>query len=86
MYLVAQYNEKQNEIYQSSANLLVGSSYDNFSNVRKYISIKEIADSLAKENAELRTELEASKYVAINRQGTVQFPLDTCHRQPPTLQ
>ena len=86
LYLVAQYNEKQNEIYQSSANLLVGTLYDNFSNVRKYISIKEIADSLAKENAELRTELEASKYVAIDKRGTVQFPLDTSTIRPDTNQ
>ncbi len=86
LYLVAQYNEKQNEIYQSSANLLVGTLYENFSNVRKYISIKEIADSLAKENAELRTELEASKYVAIDKRGTVQFPLDTSIIRPDTNQ
>ncbi len=86
LYLVAQYNKKQNEIYQSSANLLIGTVYDNFSNVRKYISIQEIADSLAKENAQLRTELEASKYVAIDKRGTVEFPLDTSTIRPDTNQ
>ena len=77
LYLVSQYNKKQNEIYQSSANLLVGTVYDNFSSVRKFFSIQEIADSLAKENAELKSQLEASKYVTIDQRGTVAFPVDT---------
>ncbi len=86
LYLVSQYNKKQNEIYVSSANLLVGTLYNNFSNIRKYISIQEIADSLSKENAELRTQLEASKYIAIDRRGTVLFPLDTSTVRPDTNQ
>lgn len=86
LYLVAQYNKKQNEIYISSANLFVGTVYEKFNYFQKYYSIEEIANSLAKENAELRTQLEASKYVAIDRRGTVQFPLDTSSIRPDTAQ
>lgn len=86
LYLVSQYNKKQNEIYQSSANLLVGTLYNNFSYIRKYLSIQEVADSLAKENAELKTQLEASKYIVTNDRGTVLFPLDTSTIRPDTAQ
>jgi rod shape-determining protein MreC len=86
LYLVTQYNKKQNEIYQSSANLVTGFFYDNFSSVKKYFSIQELADSLAKENAELKTQLEASKYVAVQQRGTVRFPLDTSTIRPDTAQ
>lgn len=86
LYLVTQYNKKQNEIYQSSANLISGFFYENFSTVRKYFSIQELADNLAKENAELRTQLESSKYVTIQQRGTVRFPLDTSTIRPDTSQ
>ncbi len=86
LYLVTQYNKKQNEIYQSSANLITGFFYENFSTVRKYFSIQELADNLAKENAELRTQLESSKYVTIQQRGIVRFPLDTSTIRPDTSQ
>ena len=85
LYLVTQ-NKKQNEIYQSSANLVVGFFYKNFSTVKKYLSIQELADSLARENAELKTQLETSKYVAIQQRGIVFFPLDTSTIRPDTAQ
>lgn len=86
LYLVSQYNKKQNEIYQSSANLLVGTLYNNFSYIRRYLSIQSVADSLAKENADLKTQLEASKYIATNERGSVIFPLDTSTIRPDTAQ
>ena len=86
LYMVARYNKKQNEIYQSSANLVVGVIYDNFSTVRKYFSMQAVADSLAKENADLKTRLEASKYIAVQQRGTVRFPLDTSTIRPDTSQ
>jgi rod shape-determining protein MreC len=85
LYLVT-HNKKQNEIYQSSANRITGFFYDNFSSVQKYLSIQELADSLAKENAELRTQLESSKYVAVQQRGVVRFPLDTSTIRPDTAQ
>ena len=85
LYLVSQ-NKKQNEIYQSSANLIVGIFYDKFSTVQKYFSIQEVADKLAQENAELRTQIEASKYVATEQRGKVRFPLDTSTIRSDTAQ
>jgi rod shape-determining protein MreC len=85
LYLVT-HNKKQNEIYQSSANRITGFFYENFSTVQKYLSIQELADSLARENAELRTQLESSKYVTVQERGVVRFPLDTSTIRPDTAQ
>ena len=84
--MVARYNKKQNEIYQSSANLVSGYIYENASTVRNYFSMRAVADSLARENAELRTQLEASKYIAVQERGFVRFPLDTSTVHPDTAQ
>lgn len=86
LYTVARYNKKPNEIYQSSANLVSGVIYENASTVRNYFSMQAVADSLARENAELRTQLEASKYIALQDRGTVRFPLDTSTIHPDTAQ
>ncbi len=75
--LVARYNDKQKEIYQSSANLVSGTVMENFSTIRRYFSIQEIADSLAQENARLKTEMEIAKYVSIEQHGTIKVPFDT---------
>jgi rod shape-determining protein MreC len=85
LFLVT-HNKKQNEIYQSSANRITGFFYENFSTIQKYLSIQELADSLAKENAELRTQLESSKYVTVQQRGSVRFPLDTSTIRPDTAQ
>ncbi len=86
LYMVGRYNKKQNEIYQSSANLLTGVAYENFSTVRQYFSMRGVADSLARENADLKTQLEASKYITSELRGTVRFPLDTSTIRPDTAQ
>ncbi len=86
LYMVGRYNKKQNEIYQSSANLLTGVVYENFSTVRQYFSMRGVADSLARENADLKTQLEASKYITSELRGTVRFPLDTSTIRPDTSQ
>jgi len=84
--LVARYNRKQNEIYQSSANIVVGTVYENFSSVRRFFSVSQIADSLATENSRLKTTLESTKYLVPVSKGTVIFPLDTSTIRPDTTQ
>ncbi len=84
LYMVARYNKKPNEIYQSSANLVSGVIYENASTLRDYLSMKAVADSLSRENAELRTQLEASKYITSQDKGVVHFPLDTSTIYPDT--
>ncbi|NJN33311.1 MAG: rod shape-determining protein MreC [Saprospiraceae bacterium] len=49
-------------------------------------SIRSVADSLAKENADLKMQLEASKYIATYESGAVSFPLDTSTIRPDTAQ
>ena len=85
LYMVANYNKKQNEIYQSSANLVSGIMYENASTIRNYFSMQAVADSLARENAVLRAQLEASKYIIVQERGTVRFPLDTSTIRPDTV-
>jgi rod shape-determining protein MreC len=84
LYLVAQYNKDQGEIAQSTINLFTGTVYNNFSGVAKYLTVQEMADSLANENAQLRTLIESSKYNNTLQSGVVRFPLDTSTIRPDT--
>ena len=77
LYLTSQYNKKPNEVYQSSAVFFTGALYDNFSSINKYLSVSEMADSLAAQNAALLTKMESSKYNNTIEKGVVKFPLDT---------
>ncbi|MEM9992301.1 MAG: rod shape-determining protein MreC, partial [Bacteroidota bacterium] len=54
-YLVVNFNEKQNLILISSANRVAGSTYQRINDVRGYFNLSNVADSLARENAYLRT-------------------------------
>ncbi len=84
IYLVANYNKRQNEIYRSSADLYVGMFYENFSFFSKYRNVERMADSLARENADLRTQLESARYMSIVQKGLVSFPIDTSTVRPDT--
>lgn len=86
LYMVARYNKDNNMVYQSTANLITGVIYDNVSGIKQYFSMRDIADSLARENALLRSQLESAKYVSQVQRGTVSFPLDTSTIRPDTAQ
>ncbi len=58
-YLVVNFNENQNLIFISSANRLTGNVYQQVSSVQDYFNLTNVADSLADENARLRTQLES---------------------------
>ncbi len=85
LYLATHFNKRQGEIYESSRALLVGSMYENVSVVGKYLDIEKLADSLARENASLKTQLESAKYNNVAEKGTVKFPLDTSTVRPDTI-
>ena len=57
-YLIINFNEKQNLILISSANRVAGSTYQRIDDVRNYFNLANVTDSLARENAELRTLLK----------------------------
>lgn len=71
MYLVVQYNKKQNEIFFSSANVASGNIYYTFDKVARFWSLSSVADSLAKENAQLRAQLDNAKFLETIREDSV---------------
>ena len=56
-YLVVQYNESQNKIWFSSVNNLTGSMDEFSERTSHYLTLQKINDSLAAENAWLRSKL-----------------------------
>ena len=63
MYLVVNYNKKQRSIFINSSNTISGMLYDRFDEAVKFWSLAEVADSLAEENARLRSQLRNAKFV-----------------------
>ena len=63
MFLVVQFNKKQNQIYFSSSAAISGAVYGQFDEVAKYWNLSEVMDSLSRENAQLYEKLEFSKLV-----------------------
>ncbi|MEL6862783.1 MAG: rod shape-determining protein MreC [Bacteroidota bacterium] len=63
MFLIVQYNRKQNEIYFSSANTITGAVYSQFDELVKYYNLSSVADSLARENARLYSELDQMRMI-----------------------
>jgi rod shape-determining protein MreC len=57
-YLIVQYNEPQREIYVSSVNNFTGFLDARVESTRRYFQLEAINDSLALENAALRTRLD----------------------------
>ena len=62
MYLVVQYNWRQQEIYVSSANEWSGTLFEQYDGVVKYTHLSGVSDSLAKENAALRSQLRNAQF------------------------
>ena len=62
MYLVVQYNQKQNSIYFSSTNVLSGTVHNQYDDFLQYLYLADVADSLANENAKLYEQLDDAKF------------------------
>jgi len=62
MYLVVQYNQKQNSIYFSSTSVLSGVVYNQYDDLMQYWNLADVADSLANENAKLYAQLDDAKF------------------------
>lgn len=58
-FLVVNYNSNQQKIFQYSSNVITGSILNKTQNLRNYLNLTEIADSLALENAQLKSQLYA---------------------------
>ncbi len=62
MYLVVNYNRKQNQIFVHSSNTISGQLYERFDEIVQFWNLSEVSDSLAEKNAELMAELRSAKF------------------------
>ena len=81
MYLVVQYNHRQQEIYVSSANEWSGAVYSQYDNLVKYTNLSSVADSLAAENAALRATLRNAQFEKTLLRDTASTKLDSFVQQ-----
>jgi rod shape-determining protein MreC len=61
--ILVNYNAFQKATYIESSNEITGAAYDKVSQVKGYLSLGAVNDSLAAENARLRNKLKSSFYV-----------------------
>ncbi|RVU00162.1 rod shape-determining protein MreC [Mucilaginibacter limnophilus] len=78
LYIFINYNNFQKASFINTANEVTGNMYRRVNNINDYLSLKEINDSLAKENARLRNQLKSSQYVDTTGKGSV---VDTIYKQ-----
>ena len=80
-YLVVQYNQKQKEIYVSSANTWVGTVYQRYDKFARYWNLSAVNDSLAKENALLRAQFRNAQFEATVRKDAITLQKDSFVQQ-----
>jgi rod shape-determining protein MreC len=61
-YFIFNYNQYHRNIYLSSSNQISGYFYERFSSVIQYFELKSTNEDLARENAELRNQLDKQAY------------------------
>lgn len=72
------YNSFQKATFINSTNNVTGNLYARIDEFKGYLTLREVNDSLAKENARLRNQLKASFYVDTVAKGIV---TDTVYKQ-----
>ncbi|MFD0748583.1 rod shape-determining protein MreC [Mucilaginibacter calamicampi] len=72
------YNSFQKASFINSTNQVVGSLYARVDGFKGYLTLREVNDSLAKENARLRNRLKSSFYIDSVAKGKV---IDTVYKQ-----
>jgi rod shape-determining protein MreC len=78
LIIYIKYNSFQKASFINSTNQVTGNLYARADELKGYLSLKEVNDKLAKENAELRNELRSSKYVDTTAKHAV---VDTIYKQ-----
>jgi rod shape-determining protein MreC len=76
--ILVNYNAFQKATYIESSNELTGAAYDKISQIKGYLSLGAVNDSLVAENARLRNKLRSSFYVDTLQKKTV---VDTIYKQ-----
>lgn len=82
IYLTLSNNPYQNSISINSTNEVVGSAYERLNVLKRYLNLGQVNDSLAFENAKLKTELLALQTIDSNQTVNVK---DTLNHQQYTL-
>ncbi|MFA6249178.1 MAG: rod shape-determining protein MreC [Mucilaginibacter sp.] len=78
LLIYIKYNSFQKASFINSTNKVTGNLYAKADEFKGYLSLKEVNDKLAKENAELRNQLRSSKYVDTVAKHSV---TDTIYKQ-----
>jgi rod shape-determining protein MreC len=78
LLIYIKYNSFQKASFINSTNQVTGNLYAKADEFKDYLSLKEVNDKLAKENAELRNQLRSSKYVDTVAKHSV---TDTIYKQ-----
>ena len=63
MYLVVNYNKKQEAIFVNSSTTISGVLYENFDQIVEFWNMSSVSDSLAEENARLLAKLRSARFV-----------------------
>ncbi|RCW39444.1 rod shape-determining protein MreC [Marinilabilia salmonicolor] len=63
-YFIFNYNQYHRKVYLSSSNQVSGYLYERFSSVIQYFELKKTNEELARENAELRNQLDKNSFYA----------------------
>ena len=81
LVLIVRYNDDQRDIFLNSSTVFSGKVYNAADKAYKYSYLQVIADSLASENAKLKTELFNLERTMQHIEGSEQ-PLDSCVLEP----
>ncbi|MGZ3871666.1 MAG: rod shape-determining protein MreC [Mucilaginibacter sp.] len=63
LVIYIKYNSFQKAVFINSSSQLTGSLYDRISEFKGYLVLKDVNDSLARENSRLRNQLKSSFYI-----------------------
>jgi rod shape-determining protein MreC len=72
-YLIVNFNQRQKQIYLSSASDLVGGFYERYENTIDYLNLKDQIKNLMEENARLRRQLPNASYINNEETDTIQI-------------
>ncbi len=78
LYLIINYNKQQKEIYLNSSNILSGWITERTDQIARFWNLSEISDSLAMDNARLRTLLDKATFENLPTTDTI---VDTVYTQ-----
>ena len=77
LLLIVRYNDDQRSIFLNSSSIISGKMYNMADKAYEYNNLRNVADSLANENARLRAELYNMERTFDHLPG-IEMPLDSC--------